>query len=67
MKKPHPESCWFCRHRWYNEETIGEVVSMGRPGYVCDGHHKIAGIANLKSFPFRTKQSCFGPKIKDGE
>lgn len=61
-KLPHPESCWKCRHRWYHETAIGEVTYDGPSGHVCDGH-KTPGIANLKSFPFKTKQPCFGNKI----
>lgn len=60
--KPHAESCYNCRHRWYHEHDIGEVVNIGNEGHVCDGH-KTPGVANLKSFPFKTKQKCFGAKV----
>jgi len=60
-KKPHAESCYGCRHRWYHETAIGEVTYDGPSGHVCDGHKKAVG--NLKSFPFKTKQKCFGAKL----
>ena len=51
-----------CKHLWWHEPDIGEVVNLSHYiGHVCDGH-KNAGIVNLKSFPFKTKQKCYGQK-----
>jgi len=59
--EPHKESCAFCKWVWYHEHDIGEVVNIGSPGWVCDGH-KNPGVANLKPFPFTKKQKCFKSK-----
>lgn len=55
----HPESCMNCRLWWYNESYYGEGTYMGEAGHICDGPHP--GKANLKGFPFMTKQKCFHP------
>ena len=57
MKKPHPRSCVYCKDKWYHSAEIGEFNS-DPSGWVCEGH-KNHGVANLKSFPFRTEQPCF--------
>lgn len=59
--KPHKKSCWNCENRWYNEHSPGEVTNIGKEGHVCDGH-KNSGVANLRSFPFRTEQPCYKQK-----
>jgi hypothetical protein len=56
------ENCNDCKHSWYHEHDIGEVVNIGKEGWVCDGASN-GNVANLKSFPFQTKQKCFEPKI----
>lgn len=62
-KKPHERSCCFCDKRWYHEHDIGEVVNIGKEGWVCDGASN-GNVANLKSFPFKTEQKCFVPKAR---
>lgn len=60
-KQPHQQSCCYCRWCWYHEQSCGEVVYDGPSGWVCDGR-KNRGVANLKSFPFTSKQDCFSSK-----
>ncbi len=55
-KEPHPESCYNCVLKWYNE-TYYDETPRGKDGWVCDGENP--GKANLKGFPFLTKQKCF--------
>ena len=59
--KPHMKSCYMCKRCWYHENLPGEHLSDGPEGWVCDGHQN-PGVANLKSFPFRTEQKCFEPR-----
>lgn len=63
--KYHEESCQNnCKHLWWHEPDIGEVTNLGDyRGYVCDGN-ETAGVVNLTSFPFKTKQDCYGQKNK---
>ena len=59
QKTPHPESCYNCTLKWYND-TYYDATPMGEDGWVCDGVYP--GKANLKGFPFVTKQKCFTKK-----
>lgn len=60
VRTPNPKSCYNCANCWHHEASVGEVVSDGPSGWVCEGR---LGVQNLRSFPFRTEQTCFVPNI----
>lgn len=50
-KTIHKKSCLKCKFLWYH---------VGSSRWFCHGLKK-PGIANLRSFPFSTEQSCCAP------